>query len=316
MEPSEMNRPERPGNGEDGRFAPPAGQAGPSYEAVESDEGRALSRRQFLSGALAGGAAGVAVAAGTGVVVYSVMEARNLQALESAQAEIARLQGLIDLYATLERTGLDAVVYAGLDALALPLSAVERGARALADGLKRIRERLLSAQGALAEAREAFAWLRNQVAALAAGLEALQGTIGRALEKAAALPLVEAVGGLFDRIVELLPFDWGERIRQAFQGVAASIAGTDELVRGINTHLIEPVQEKWFSEEEGKGLGATLLEPLAAHILEPLEAHLGELVALAETWQAKLEAPAQKVLAERTSVRDEIARYKQEHGFE
>jgi hypothetical protein len=95
----------------------------------------------------------------------------------------------------------------------------------------------------------------------------------------------------------------------------AFVVSVDELVLGLNTVLLEPMRETWFASTEGEGIGATLIDPLVEQVLDPLESHLGDLAALADTWQQKLMAPTQQALAERAQVREEIARYKTEHGF-
>ena len=47
-----------------------------------------VSRRQFLAGAVVGGAAGLAAAAGTGAAVWKTMEAETQASLESAEADV------------------------------------------------------------------------------------------------------------------------------------------------------------------------------------------------------------------------------------
>jgi hypothetical protein len=124
------------------------------------DEQQQLSRRQFLRGGLAGGAAGLAVAAGTGVAVWQISDAELQATLDNADAEIARLQGLVDLYEGLEKVGLDAVLQTGTAAVALPLEAVELGAKTLKSGLELIEKVLLSLEEALPTAQESISWKR------------------------------------------------------------------------------------------------------------------------------------------------------------
>ena len=107
-------------------------------ETQTEDEQAQLSRRKFLTGAVAGGAAGLALATGTGVAVWKVSDAELVAAKgkaeaelsasqETAVAELARMQGLVDLYEGLEKIGLDAVLKTGMTAVALPLEGVEAG---------------------------------------------------------------------------------------------------------------------------------------------------------------------------------------------
>ena len=135
------------------------------------------------------------------------------------------------------------------------------------------------------------------------------------LEKATDNPVAEALEEFINKVLDSLPFGLGDKFRDALEGFVALMTSVDELVVGINTRLLEPLHEKWFSDEEGKGVTGTFVDPLVEHVLDPLEAHLAKVAELADTWQTKLKDPAQQALAERASVREEIARYKKERGL-
>jgi hypothetical protein len=290
------------------------------------DEQPIVSRRKFLTGTVVGGAAGLAAAAGTGVAVWKVADAELLAAKEAAEGELqslqesaasdlARLQGLVDLYEGLEKVGLDAILETGVLAMALPLEAVEAGARLLKQGVEWAEEALFAVVEALPTARESLAWLERQVSALAQAIETLQEAIGLALERAMDNPVGQALKDFSTFILDHLPFGLGDRIAQVLDGLVTVITGVDELVEGINTHLLEPLDSKWFSAEEDAGLRASLVAPMVERVLDPLEAHLEDLSVLADTWQAKLMAPTQEALAKRADIRSEISRYKADHGI-
>lgn len=295
-------------------------------QAEPEDEQTIVSRRRFLTGTVVGGAVGLAAAAGTGVAVWTVADAEllaakeaaegELQALqESAATDLARLQGLVDLYEGLEKVGLDAILETGMLAMTLPLEAVDVGARLLKQGLEWAEEGLFAVVEALPTARESLDWLERQVSALANAIEALQAAIGRALDRALDNPVGQALKDFSTFVLDHLPFGLGDRIAQVLDGLVTLITSVDELVEGINTHLLEPLETKWFSAEEGAGLSAALVEPMVERVLDPLEAHLEDLSALADTWQAKLMAPTQEALAKRSRIRSKISRYKADHGI-
>ena len=282
-----------------------------SGEPESGGEPQLLNRRQFLRGGLAGGAAGLAVAAGTGVTVWKITDAELLATKEAAEAEIARLQGLVDLYKDLEKIGLDAILQAGMTAVALPLEGVELGAKALKSGLDLIEEALLSLEEALPTAQESILWLEDRVSALADGVEKLEMALGKALDKATDNPIAETLNEFASMILDSLPFGLGDKIRGVLDGLVNLVTSVDDLIEGANSHLLEPLREEWF-----EGLGATLLDPLIEHVLDPLEAHLQNLAALVDAWQHKLMAPTQQALEQRAKIRENIAHYRNEHGFE
>ena len=282
---------------------------------LTTESEKQLSRRQFLKGTAVGGAAGLAVAAGTGVAVWTVADAELQATVVAADAEIARLEGLVALYEDLEKVGLDAILTTGMQALSLPLAALESGAQALKSGLEWAEEALLTIQEALPSAEESLLWLEARVSTVAEGLESLETALGTALDKAIRTPLGEAVTDFSDMLLSHMPFGWGDKIRDVLAELAHLLTSVDELVAGLNTSLLEPLRERWFSTEEGLGVGATFLTPLVENVLDPLETHLDTLASLADTWQQDLVAPTEQALSQREQVRQQIAHYKQEHGF-
>ncbi len=282
-----------------------------------TEEWQAMSRRRFLTGAVAGGAAGLAVAAGTGVAVWQVADAQAQAELEAthraAEEEIARLQGLVDLYEDLEKIGLDAILETGMMVISVPLAAVEAGAKALKSGLDWAEKALLDLGQALPTARESLLWLEEQVSALAAGIENLETSIGQALDKATDNPIAEALTDFVNRVLDNLPFGLGDKFRAVLEGLVHLVTRVDELIEGINDRILEPLRQNWFADEEG--VDATLFDPLVEKVLDPLEAHLGHLADLSDKMQNDLMEPTQQALAQRAQVREKIARYKEEHNL-
>lgn len=274
-----------------------------------------VSRRQFLAGAVVGGAAGLAAAAGTGAAVWKTMDAETQTSLESAEAEIVRLQGLVDLYEDLEKVGLDAILRAGMAAAALPLQGLEHGAKALQSGLEAMEDLLLSLEDALPTARESLLWLEDQVSAVANGIEAVEVAVARALDKAADNPVAEALKDFSGMVLDNLPFGLGDKIRGVFDGLVQLMTSVDELVEGINSQLLEPLRTNWFSAEDGEGIGSFFVDPVVERVLDPLEAHLEDLAGVADTWENKLVAPTQEALQQRAKIQSEIALYRSDNGF-
>jgi hypothetical protein len=283
----------------------------PGLDEPGQEDGRGVSRRRLLAGAAAGGV--VAVAAGTGVVVGKVAGEKLESAMAEADDELARLQGLLGLYETLDDTGLDDILKAGLAAVALSLEGLELGANALRRGLDLIEEAVRSLVVALPSAHESILWLEERVSALASAVTRLDEALGQALEKAAGNPIAIALGDFANRLLDALPLGLGDKVRGVLDSLIDLVASLDDLILGINDHVLEPLREKWFSTEEDKGVGATLIGPLRENVLDPLEAHLDALIEMTDAWQASLVAPSQRALADRAEIREEIASYRRKH---
>ncbi len=306
-------------------------------EMPPADEQAQLSRRKFLTGAVAGGAAGLAVAAGSSVAVWRVtsselVSTRDAAAAELAAAEdaadlelgaivedaaeeVARLLGLLDLYEELEKINLDAIIEKGLAAAALPLAALEAGARALKSGLEWAERALLTVAEAIPTAEEALLWLEARVSALADAIESLENSVALALERATDNAVGEAIKEFATKVLDALPFGLGDKFRAALDGLVTLVTSIDDLVEGINTKLLEPLRQNWFSGAEDEGVSGTFFDPLVKNILDPLEEHLDHFATLADTWQTELATPAQQAMTTRASLRAEIDRYKEEYGL-
>lgn len=273
-----------------------------------------MTRRRFLQGALAGGAAGLTVGAGGSLVAWKGGTAVGRTAAElEATIETLKLKGLLALYENLERIELDAIVSTAIAAVGLLLNGVESGSLAIKGGLDAVEGLLLDFEGAFPAIRAGIEWTERVISALADRLQALEDTIEGVLEKAQ--PVTEALGSFFDSVLDLLPFGYGDRIRAILDRIGDLVTNIPETVEGVNTKLLSPLRHDWFSEEEGKGLKASLIDPIVTRLLDPLEAFLGRLAELVGGWEERLVKPVGEAIGERDAIRTEIVRYKSDEGL-
>jgi hypothetical protein len=287
-------------------------------EQVEADREvlatEGMTRRRFLQGALVGGVAGLAVGAGGSLVAWETGTAAGRMAAElEATAEALKLKGLLTLYENLEKIGLDAIVSTGVAAVGLLLEGVETGSLAIKAGLDTVEGLLLDFEEAFPTIRAGIEWTEGVISAFADKLQALEDAIEGVLEKAQ--PITEALGSFFNFVLDLLPFGYGDKIRVTLDRIDDIVTSIPETVEGINTKLLEPLRRDWFSEEEGKGLKAGLIDPIVVGLLDPLEAFLGKLAELMDRWEEKLVGPVQKAISERDAIREQISLYKAEEAL-
>jgi hypothetical protein len=269
-----------------------------------------MTRRRFLQGALVGGAAGLAVGAGGGLVAWETGTAAGRLA---AELEALKLKELLALYDNLEKIGLDGIVSTGMAAVGLLLTGVESGSLAIKTGLDTVEKLLLDFEGAFPAIRAGIEWTEGVISAFADKLQALEDAIEGVLEKAQ--PITKALGSFFNFVLDLLPFGYGDKVRGILDRIDDIVTSIPEAIESINAKLLEPLRRDWFSEEEGKGLKAGLIDPIVTELLDPLEAFLGKLAELVGSWEEKLASPTQKAIGERDAIREQIARYKAEEGL-
>ena len=271
--------------------------------------GEGMTRRRFLQGTLAGGVAGLTVGAGGSLVAWKTGTAagRTTAELEAA-ARALKLKELLGLYEKLENIQLDAIVSAGMAAVGTLLKGVEAGSLALKAGLDAVEGLLLDFEGVFPTIRAGIEWTERVISTLADRLQALEDTLEGVVEKAQ--PITESLGSFFDSVLDLLPFGYGDRIRAILDRLGDLVTNIPETVEGVNTNLLEPLRSDWFSEEAGKGLKASLVDPIVTRLLDPLEAFLGRLSELVGGWEEKLVKPVGEAISERDTIRTEIAQYK------
>ncbi len=203
-----------------------------------------ITRRRFLQGALAGGAAGLTVGAGGSLVAWKGGTAAGRTAAElEAAIETFKLTGLLELYENLEKIELDAIVDAGMAAVGLLLSGVQGGSLAIKAGLDAVEEILLDFEGAFPAIRAGIEWTEGIVSTLADRLQALEDAIERVLERAE--PITDALSSFFASVLDLLPFGYGDKIRAILDRLGDLVTNIPETVEGINTKVLMTQLATW-----------------------------------------------------------------------
>jgi hypothetical protein len=276
-----------------------------------------FSRRQFMAGAALGGGAGLLLAAGSGFAAWQFGQTAGsvsgrLEALAS-EAEIAKLKGLVTLYETLEQVGLDAIAALGIGAVGGLLQGMEGGVRLLEKGAQEVENALKGFTALFPAIREGITWAEGLVSSLSDKLVQLQAAIGSAVDSAK--PLTDALGDFFNFVLGLLPGDVQKSIRDTLARIEAVITSIPEAVEGLNNRLLAPLRQNWFSDESARNLETTLVAPITTGLLDPLEKHLTDLANLLDQWETGLAKPVQAALDQRQTIRQQITRYRQEHGL-
>jgi|GEM_PF-816129 hypothetical protein len=301
---------------------PPADNASPAAPddilaatASESPPGsRAISRRDFLLGAVAGGL----VVTPTNLLTAFWATSRGekggaARARQAVQPELTKLRNLVKLYETLEQIGIDEVISTGIAILEVPLKAVREGSKALQAGLGLADAALTALEGALPALGAGLALAEGLVSVTQARLKIVQQAAGEVGGKLS--PLADAIGSFFSAILSRIPFGVGERIQDGISKITELITSLPSVLDGINNQLLLPLKNDWLSAEEGKGLRGRLTTPLRQKLLEPLKLHLGDLAALSDSLEQRLFGPAKAAIEERKKIRQQITDYRQANAL-
>jgi hypothetical protein len=267
-----------------------------------------LSRRELLVGLVTGGAA----VAGTGVVAGWAGLSRGRQqgiveGRAAVEAELAKVRGLLTLYEALENVGLDDILAAGLAAVGRLLGGLAAGAGALRDAIAAIDSALTRFEASLPTVRQGLATVQRLIDDLLKQLDALRLLLAQTTQRIQ--PLGDALGGFLSGVLEHLPFGVGDRTRQVFDALGKLISTLPEMLRAMINGLLTPLAD-WFPAEGAGGVEAGLFTPLRQSLLARLSQYLDDAATLFDQWEVRLAGPAQKALAERAHVRQQIADYR------
>lgn len=268
-----------------------------------------ISRRQFVAGAAAGGAALVSTNIATGLVAGSLgARAGEAKAELETQTELIKLRGLLALHENLEQVGIDALLSTGIALLTVSLDGLEMGILGLQNGVSLVDTGVTTFEASFPTIRIGLRMAESLVTGLESRVTQLQELMSDVQEVIS--PLTDALGRFFSSLVERIP-GVGPTILDALDSISELVGSLPRATGQIRTGLLEPLREDWFSDDEEKGVKGRLLNPLQENLLEPLEDFLGDLADAIDEWQKELINPIEDALSHRELIRKQIAEYKE-----
>ncbi|HUV73207.1 MAG TPA: hypothetical protein VMW79_02760 [Anaerolineae bacterium] len=272
-----------------------------------------ISRRQFLAGVTAGGAALVSTNLATGLVAGSLgTKAGQAVARLESEAELIKLRGLLGLYESLEQVGIDALLSTGVALLSASIEGLETGITVLEKGVGLVDAGVTAFEGSFPFIRRGLAVVENLFTRLENRVTRLQELMADVQEIVS--PLSDAVGSFFSSLVERIP-GVGPSIVDALDRISELVGSLPDAIGEARSRLIEPLSDDWFTDDEESGLKGRLLNPLQEELLGPLESFLGGLAHTIDEWQGELIDPTERALAERDTIRGQIADYREREGI-
>jgi hypothetical protein len=228
-------------------------------------------------------------------------------ALDAANGRLGQSSQLVGLYDQLDAVGLDSVVEGGLGLVSGALAALAGPAANLRGGVDSARGLLTSFEAALPDFKDAMAWLGEQVVKLKVGLWAVESTAKTTVNSAVS-GVAAVFGGFAGFVLDHLPFNIGEQVRNTLSAVQTVLSGTtsmtdqaaDKVLLKISKH-VDDGPENW---------GATLVTPLRDQTLAPADEVLTAVAGADSTYSAGLKDPATAAIAQRRALREQIAAFR------
>lgn len=262
----------------------------------------AVSRRQFLGAAAAGGL----IVALTGGLTLWQLSAAHAAALEK---EADTLRRILALYRQMDDLGLDDQVQRGMKAIAPILEALRDLATRLLEAIQPARAALLDFQSRFPSLQSGMRWLRDTLLTLSQRLTALENEINDVLGLSS--PATETVGGFLSRILDRLPGTFARQVRNGLERMGEVVAMLPAFAQGLYTRILEPMDD-WFSPRADAGLNGWIVNPLLKTVLDPAQTLAERALELVTAWEEELAAPTRQAMDRRAQIRAEIARLMEE----
>jgi exonuclease VII small subunit len=231
--------------------------------------------------------------------------------LAAAKVEIEIYKGLIGLFDTLDKIGIDAVVGSALKAYAGTLAALKASIDGLKAGIVTAENALDNFESAFASIRSALTAAENAWANVSALLKNAQQLVAQATSPI--LPFVDQARKFFDDLLGKIPFGAGESARQTINSVVGLMVGVPAALDELENGLFRTLRDGWFSDDNARNLEATLAKPIVNGVLAPLRQFLDQVNTTLDDWETQVAKPVNNALSQREIVQQQIAAYRQQH---
>lgn len=245
-------------------------------------------------------------------------EANNKQTerenqLAAAHLQIEMYKGLVGLYDTLDRIGIDSIVGTAIAAYKGTLVGLEGGVKALRQGIVR-------AETALDNFDTTFVTIRDALTAAESAWANVGALLRNAQEQlkntgAPLIPFVNQAQKFFDDLLGKIPFGVGEGARQTINGIVGLVVAVPPALDSMQDGLFRTLRESWFSDDNARNLQATLVKPIADGALEPARKLLDSLDTTFNQWQIQVAQPVNAALSQREIVQQQIDAYKKQNNI-
>ncbi len=232
----------------------------------------------------------------------------SLQAsFDTATARLGDSTQLVGLYDQLDAVGLDGVVENGLGLVSGALTALAVPAGNLRSGLDTARGLLANFEAVLPDFKDAMAWLGEQVVKLKVGLwsveSSAQTTVNSAVSGVAAV-----FGGFAGFVLDHLPFNIGQQVRNTLSAVQSVLTGTTAMTDDAPDKVLLKISK--HVDEGDQNWGKTLVTPLRDQTLAPADDVLSAVAGTDSTYTAGLKDPATAAIGQRRAMREQIVAFR------
>jgi hypothetical protein len=277
----------------------------------EMDETITWTRRRVVTALAAGAVTLTATHLGVGYEAVQWEQQQRQPEIDELKAEVEKLQGLIALYESLDKLGIDGIIIGAMTAFKSLLDGLRGGVDHLRGGIGAAEGTISGFLSTFAVLRGALAGAEQAVANVAALLKNVQDVLGQTTSPLD--PMIRQVEQFFNDLLGKIPFGVGDNIRQTVNGISGLVIAIPSMVLTVKTSFLEPLRATWFSDDNSKNIQGEVLDPITQSVLEPLKKFLGDVDQTLAQWESDVTTPVQAALDQRAATHKQIADYKTQH---
>lgn len=228
--------------------------------------------------------------------------------LDDARNRLGILGGLVALYQQLDDADMGEIIEGGLGAVGEKIGELVGGTPALIAGLDQGQLALGEVEAHIPLLDNGRAWLDAQGTKLQGFYGEVEARLQRAVDRVG--DFFAMLADWFEGLRKWLPFGVGDKAADVMSALTALLAETPGTISGLDTNLAQPL-DVWLKRIDGEpALTRALVRPMRDGVITQARTTIDQTNALAATYEANLAAPSRAALANRQTLRRQIADYR------
>ena len=234
--------------------------------------------------------------------------------LNTANAQIMSLAGLVALYEELEKVDVQGMFTQGATAVSDSFQTLLDQLPTLSEGVALSQEAMSSLEAQLPLLENGRSWLATHLANLEQYYDVVERVLNTAVHRAG--PVLDLLQEWFDDVLKWLPFGMGENARQVMNALHDYVQQGPITLRGLDTNIAQPL-DVWLKREPGQldtPLVQNIVKPVREKALNPAVQTIAQAETAHAVYQERLVTQMEAQLAGREMIQQLIATYRERHG--
>jgi hypothetical protein len=231
--------------------------------------------------------------------------------LDNANQEISVLSGLVALYEQLDDVDVSEVMSEGLTAVSESINSMIATSPLLAEGIEAGQHALDELEAQLPLLENGRLWLERHNEKMQIYFDNLEELLQNAVESVE--PFLEMLTNWFADVRKWLPFNLGQKAAGIMESATTLLSETPHTISGLNTNIVQPLDQWLAYEEDDVRLRRTLIKPMREKVISKANEMNIQAETVKRTYDEKITLPMETAVTQRQALRNTIAQYRQQN---